>query len=377
MASTEEPSMSGPTFADIERNIARCRILLSALAMVAVYVDPTRPTLTRWLPLKGGPFSIDPYAFAVLATHLAYSVSLYYALSRQLVAAPRLAAVATWTDVLFGAAIALVTEGATSPFYAFFAFAVLTAGFRAGFRATMIVTAVSVALYLSLILVSTPQNVNFYIMRPAYLALTGYFVGYLGQQRVGLEEKLRHLGVSAQRQQIARSLHDGYVQALAGVNLRLGSCAELMRRGQNADAFEELVDLQASVNREHDELRAYIHSLAEREAKPQVSPAEDLTRFSVVADFSGSRLLVEHVLQILLEGIRNVSRHARAQRAAIRASAAGDKVRITMDDDGVGFGGNAQLPWSIASRVAECDGRMEVNVDQRSGAHLLIELPEV
>jgi hypothetical protein len=53
---------------DLEVSIARCRVLLSAVAMVAVYVDPTHPTLTRWLPLRGGPFTIDPYALAVMTT---------------------------------------------------------------------------------------------------------------------------------------------------------------------------------------------------------------------------------------------------------------------------------------------------------------------
>ena len=44
---------------DLEASIARCRVLLSAIAIVAVYVDPTHPTLTRWVPLRGGAFTID------------------------------------------------------------------------------------------------------------------------------------------------------------------------------------------------------------------------------------------------------------------------------------------------------------------------------
>lgn len=367
--------MEVKSFADIERSIARCRILLSVMAIVAVYVDPTEPTLTRWLPLRGGPFTIDPAALAVLLAHLGYSSTLYYVLARRLVAAPRLAAFATWTDVVFGAAIALVTEGATSPFYAFFAFAVLAVGFRAGFRATLIVTTASVALYLSLIVVSAPQSANFYIMRPAYLAITGYLVGYLGQQRLILEEKVRALEAHGQRQEIARSLHDGYVQALAGVNLRLGICRELMRRGRDEDAFAELAELQDSVNREHDELRVYIYSLIQREAEAVVAAPDD-ARFSILADFSGSRVLVEHVLQIMLEGTRNVSRHAQAQTATIQARTSGRTVRITVDDDGVGFASDAPLPWAIASRVAECAGQMQRNSAHRAGAHLLIELPE-
>ena len=94
-------------------------------------------------------------------------------------------------DVLFGAVIALVTEGANSPFYVFFAFAVLVAAFRAGLRLALLVTATSALLYLGLILVSHPWGLTFYIMRPAYIVITGYLVGYLGEQRLVLEAKLR------------------------------------------------------------------------------------------------------------------------------------------------------------------------------------------
>src|SRR5439155_1014658 len=81
-----------------------------------------------------------------------------------------------------------------------------------------------VAVYLSLTLVSRPDGANLYTMRPVYLAITGYLVGYLGEQRLTLESRVRDLEAAAERERIARSLHDGYVQALAGVNLRLGTC---------------------------------------------------------------------------------------------------------------------------------------------------------
>src|SRR2546425_850678 len=148
--------------------------------------------------------------------------------------------------------------------------AVLAAGFRSGLRRALTVTGASVALYLSLILVSRPEGLKFYIMRPAYLAITGYLVGYLGEQRLVLESRIRELEAASQRERIARSLHDGYVQALAGVNLRLATSRELLRRGQNEEAFVELTELQAGVNREHDELRAYIRSLVDLE--PPLAP---------------------------------------------------------------------------------------------------------
>jgi signal transduction histidine kinase len=362
-------------FIDIERNIARCRVFLSVIAIFAVYVDPTAPTLAWWIPEKGGAFTIDPSALAVMASHLAYSTTLYVALAYPLGSPRRLAAIATWADVLFGAAIALFTEGTTSPFYAFFIFAVLAVGFRSGLRQTLIVTAASVALYLSLIIVSSHDMVNFYLMRPAYLAITGYLVGYLGQQRLNLEARIRELETAEQRQVIARSLHDGYCQSLAGVNLRLETCRELLRRGRIEDAFAELTDLQTGVNREYDGLRTYIRSLADVDARPGALVESNDTRFAVRTDCAGPLPLVEHALQILLEGARNVARHARARAAGLDVRSEDDKLLISIQDDGVGFPKDAEAPWSIASRVAEVGGRVRVDRRNGRGAHLQVELP--
>ena len=368
--------MKGDRSADIERNITRCRVILSVAAFVTVYIDPTRPTLTRWTPLTGGPFMLDPWALAVMIAHLVYSVGTDLLLRSRLVNATRIATVSTWTDVLFGGAIALVTEGANSPFYVFFAFAVLAAGFRAGLRLTVRVTAASVALYLSLILFTRPEGMSFYIMRPAYLTITGYLVGYLGEQRLIVEARLRKLEAASQRERIARSLHDEYVQALAAVNVRLATCRELLRRGSGDQALAELTELQAGVNREHDDLRTYIRSLLDLETAPKPRAFDYRTRFSVQARFSGSLLLVEHALHVMLEGARNVALHACANSAAISVDATIGKVLIAIDDDGVGFPAGATPPWSIASRAAELGGAVRLGGGRQPGGHVEIELPE-
>jgi hypothetical protein len=162
------------------------------IAILALYVDPTEPTLTRWLPLTGGAFTVNRYWVTILVSHLAYSLTLVFLQTRPLVTPARLATISTWGDVLFAAAIALVTEGTTSPFYSFFAFAVLTAGLRSGMRAALVVTGWSVGLYVILVVVSAPTNQAFYIvMRAAYIAITGYLVGYLGQERINQEARIR------------------------------------------------------------------------------------------------------------------------------------------------------------------------------------------
>jgi len=97
----------------------------------------------------------------------------------------------------------------------------------------------------------------------------------------------------------------------------------------------------------------------------------------VKAEFAGAGPLVEHVLQILLEGVRNIRRHAFARSASIEARVEGPELHIHIDDDGLGFPDGAVAPWSISSRVDQIGGQLQMARDKRAGAHLNIALRAV
>lgn len=261
----------------IEQNIARCRLILSVAAFVAVYVDPTEPLLSRWIPLTAGPFVMDPWLWVIMGAHLAYSLVVYVALWRERLSPQRVAPQTMWADVLFGVAIAALTEGVTSPFYVFFAFAVVVVGLRAGLRPAMLVTGVSVGLYgfyLSLILISPGRAANLYIMRPVYLAITGYLVGYLGQQRLELQEEIRRRDAAAQRHRIGRDLHDGFIQSLAGINLKIEACRRLLRSNSVGEALTDLTELQESVEGTNAHRKSRAERAPTRSPKKQRCPAD-------------------------------------------------------------------------------------------------------
>jgi len=356
--------MNRPDYTHLDLNVARARIALSIVALISIYIDPTTGQ---------GIFTIDRAVLATLALHFAYGLTAY-SLIRRRISPEQVFAMTTALDILFATAVAFFTEGPTSPSYVFFTFAIIAVGCRTGLRATLWVTFVSVALYLLLIALS-PQGVkSLYMMRPAYLAVTGCVIGFLGQQRAIFEMRVRELETLAEREEIARALHDGYVQVLAGLNLRFEGLRELLIRGRIDKALEEMRELQIGVTREYDEVRAYIHSLVnlDREIAETASSAGD-TRFHFQADFSANGLLVEHILLIMLEGARNARRHAQAREVSVKAHSAGELVRITIDDDGVGFK-QAEAPWAIASRVAEFGGQLRLVGQNRTGAHMEIDL---
>jgi|SRR5579871_36758 len=356
--------MKSPDFADLDLNVARARIALSIVALISIYVDPTTGQ---------GVFTIDRPVLATIALHFAYAMTAYRLIRRR-VSPEQVFAMTNALDIIFATAIAFFTEGPTSPSYVFFTFAIIAVGCRTGLRPTLWATFVSVGLYLFLIAAS-PQGVqSLYMMRPAYLAITGCLIGFLGQQRANFEVRVRELETLAEREEIARALHDGYVQVLAGLNLRFEGLRELLNRGRTDKALAEMAELQIGITREYDEVRAYIHSLVNLDRKiAETEDAASDTRFHLEADFSANGLLVEHILLIMLEGARNARRHAQAREVAVKAHQEGELVRITIDDDGVGFK-EAEAPWAIASRVAEFGGKLRLVGKNRTGAHMEIEL---
>ncbi len=350
-------------FGELDRRVAQARVVLSLLATLSLYVDPS----------AGGLFHLDKWLLATLLCHLIYSALTYLALSYRVGTNP-VRKLSTALDLIFATVIAFLTEGRTSPSFVFFVFAIVAVGFRTGFRDTLLVTSCSVALYLSVVALSDGL-VNIYAMRAVYLAIAGYLIGFFGQQRVTFETRLRELEAEAEREAIARSLHDGYIQALAGVSLRLESCRDMLVSNQPEEALAEIREIQVGVTREYDEVREYVRSLASADRQIASHNFADFnTQFQVQAAFGARGAILEHIVQIVLEGVRNTLRHGHARSAAIKVHQVGEAVRITIDDDGVGFGDSPNAPWTIASRVAEFGGKLAIRSDA-PGAHLEIAIP--
>jgi signal transduction histidine kinase len=353
-------------FSDLDLDIARTRIVLSLLAMLSLYIDPTT---------AGGLFHLTPYVLATLLCHLAYSVGTYFLLESE-IAKGWLPTATTLLDLLFAMGIAYLTEGQTGPSYVFFVFAIIAVGVRATLRAIIYVTLLGVGLYL-VVISANNRLTGAYVMRAVYLAIAGYLVGFFAQQRANYEDRVRELEAQGERHLIARLLHDSYVQSLAGVNLRLESCRELLRRGRPDDASHELEDLQVGVKRQFDEVREYVRSLAgvDSNSSREIADISADPKIRINGVFDGSSLLGERILQIMLEGLRNARKHARATSVKIDASEIAGRVLITIADDGVGFPPAAGPPWTIASHVAETGGRLSFS--ESGPTCLLIEIPKV
>jgi signal transduction histidine kinase len=358
--------VTGYDLSDIDRFTSRARLALSALVFGSLYLEL----------LVDRPFTMNRLVLALSGLHFVYAVTVERTLGNR-DSAINSSALHTVLDVLFAAAVSVFTEGATSVAYVFFSFAIVAVSCREGLRATLHVTGASVLLYWSSIHFFHDNAEHLYVMSPTYLGTIGCIAAFFGRAREQFEARVRALETGAERRHIARSLHDGHVQALAGANLRLEACRELLSRGQIDDAREELAGLQASVTREYDHVRTYIHSLA---AVGAAGAVEESTRpqeplFHVRAEFTAGGLLAEQVLQIMLEGLRNTVRHGAAREASLEAWRDPATIHVRLRDDGVGFPPLSRPPWSIASRVDDLGGSLKIERGRDDGARVDVELP--
>jgi signal transduction histidine kinase len=205
-------------------------------------------------------------------------------------------------------------------------------------------------------------------------------------------------GVMAERERLAREIHDTLAQGFTSiVMLAQAAAAALPARpgqvgGQLATiedvARENLAEARALVSAytpvalDGSTLADAVRRLVERfgrETGLQVA----LEIGAGVAQLSRSQEVV--ALRAVQEALTNVRRHARAQRVSVRlvAEAPGGGIRVEVGDDGVGFGpapdaaeGGFGLA-GIRGRVSEVGGQLEVASSPGTGTRVTVLLPRV
>lgn len=168
-------------------------------------------------------------------------------------------------------------------------------------------------------------------------------------EHIALQQQLEHFAVMGERGRIARDLHDGLVQSLAGIAFHLEYYRDQL--GPEATAVRAGFDGMASAVKEAlHEARSMIHELR-REPSPEnladvlhdlVDRAAAKTSLSIVATITDESLPVSRaqagvLLRIAQEALQNVIKHARATQVRLTLIRAQDAVTLRMRDDGRGF----------------------------------------
>jgi signal transduction histidine kinase len=164
-----------------------------------------------------------------------------------------------------------------------------------------------------------------------------------------LHASIRELSIAADRDRIARDLHDTVIQRLFGIGLALQGARhlviepELLGRIQHAidDIDTTILQVRTTVFELEDRapsaaaLRAQILELAAGAARGLGFEPE--VRFSGPIDALVSGDLANHVLAVLREALSNVARHADAHHVEIEVHAGDGEIELVVTDNGIGF----------------------------------------
>lgn len=211
-----------------------------------------------------------------------------------------------------------------------------------------------------------------------------------------LHRRLNSLAVSEERLRIAHEMHDGLAQVLAYVNTKAQVVREHLKKERIDEATKHLDQLAAAAREVYGDVRESIIGLRSA-ATPDNSTADSLRdyvatweaqsgidcRLHLEADLrlpTGAEL---QVLRIVQEALANVRKHSKAQHADLWVEQTGNRIRISVQDDGVGFNpselGRAEFPRfglsTMRERAESVGGLFQLDSTPGAGTRVTIEVP--
>ena len=376
--------------------IAVGRVVLASASLLAIWFDP------------GQPARHPRIAYGLLWAYLAYSLAMVLAVWRSN-GVPEWGRRATQAvDLAFFSAMLFFTAGTTSPFNTYFVFAVICATLRWQWRGALWTAAASLSSFLAIgfyLLLREPGFEPYpLVVRGIYLAVIAVLVGYMGFYEERTRREISLLAAEAvateERIRLARDLHDGVLQSLTGIGLRLAVVRSLLDKDAKA-AREALEPVQRLLTAEQRDLRFYIQELKPRPRREgEVSLAFQVTElvhrieleWGLRAELRTGGLeepipesLAREVYNVIREALVNAARHGEASAVRLEIRKEGENLCITVADNGRGFPFQGRLshaelaqrslgPRNLFERVSSLQGTLDLESDA-GGARLEIALP--
>jgi two-component system sensor histidine kinase DesK len=180
------------------------------------------------------------------------------------------------------------------------------------------------------------------VLAPLIGAINFHFAGVARTQRKLklAQDEVEHLAAVAERERIARDLHDVLGHTLSLIILKSELAAKLADRDP-ARAAREIRDVETVARQALQEVRDAIHGYRATLAD-EVERARSLLKMAdIEADFDIEPLELERaqaetLALALREAVTNVVRHAHAQRCTVSVRAARNNVVLAVTDDGRG-----------------------------------------
>jgi signal transduction histidine kinase len=226
---------------------------------------------------------------------------------------------------------------------------------------------------------------------------TGGYLALGAQAELVLEnlrliEQGRQLGAMAERQRLAREIHDSVKQQVFATEMQIAAALELLGRDSEGTRAR-LAQADALVRQVQEELAAVIHELRPamlegkglaavlREHAAAWSRQSHIPLDVRVRGERATPLEVEQALyRVAQEALANVARHSRATAASLDLEWQDGAVTLRVADDGRGFApaevhGDGYGLSSMSERVAALGGRVSVESEPGRGTRVTCTCP--
>ncbi len=220
------------------------------------------------------------------------------------------------------------------------------------------------------------------------LVVGGSNIFFAQKQRADCKLRMAHeeieaLAAVAERERIARDLHDVLGHTLSVIVLKAELAGRLLQRGDDvARAAQEIADVERTARTALSEVRETIGGYRARGLAAEMQAARNaLSAAGVSLELEGVppagslRPAEETVLALAVrEAVTNVVRHAQASTCRLRFAAQNGRHTLVIEDDGQhasAHEGNGLR--GMRERVESLGGRLQLDRDH--GTRLSIELP--
>ncbi|NNJ12450.1 sensor histidine kinase [Chloroflexales bacterium ZM16-3] len=204
--------------------------------------------------------------------------------------------------------------------------------------------------------------------------------------------KIEALTLQAERQRMARELHDTLAQGVAGLVLQLEAVKAHLGAGRSERASAIVDQALARARSTLAESRAVIDDLRSAPASLAEAIRETSDRFSqatgipcqvdiILAADPVSHEVASHTLHILSEALANVARHAQATEVAITCGVAHGRLDLEIRDNGRGFDPQQEIGSGhygllvMRERARLTGGALTIETAAQRGARVHVSAP--
>ena len=375
-----------------EKVLAWLRVGFAVIAVAVIQVNPTR--------VSGFPL----LSYLSFGSFLIYSLAVLYVTTRERTYSEAFGFITTSLDLVGVSLIVFSTGGTATPFFVYYFFPMITASSRYGMKGGLIAATVGTFTYGFIRFYfdwNDSLGIDRFIVRSVYLFVLAYMFGFLSEFEKKQNQKLLALSKTAgevatleERRRITQEVHDGLLQSLATLILRLEACRrQFLNSPQELD--RELKSIEDDTRSSMKTIRQF---LAGKETQP-FPPGMLLEKFKddlrflrdgvglrVILDtqpeaFSPPQVVEQDLYYVLREGLMNIIRHSQASRADIVLRQTETEIRGSLRDDGIGFDQTATrnerglgLP-SMKERIRRLGGELEIQSSPGRGAKVSFVLP--